>query len=122
MDALAGGKTANLIYAGLEPGTVGIYRVRLQLNPDLPTNPLTQVTIAQYVYVSNIVTVPINAPVVPSSIVCSPTTVTSSNTSTCTSDHQCGCSARRVERALNLLETPALPCPPACSFPSPRPP
>ena len=84
VDALAGGKTANLIYAGLEPGTVGIYRVRLQLNPDLPTNPLTQVTIAQYVYVSNIVTVPINAPVVPSSIVCSPTTVTSSNTSTCT--------------------------------------
>ena len=62
MDALAGGKTANLIYAGLEPGTVGIYRVRLQLNPDLPTDPLTQVTIAQYVYVSNIVTVPDQRP------------------------------------------------------------
>ena len=84
VDALAGGKTANLIYAGLEPGTVGIYRVQLQLNPDLPTDPLTQLTIAQDVYVSNIVTIPINAPVVVSSLACSPTTLNSNGTSTCT--------------------------------------
>ena len=31
----------------------------LHLNPDLPTDPFSQLTIAQDIYVSNIVTVPI---------------------------------------------------------------
>ena len=62
VDSLAGGKTANVFEAGLQPGTVGIYRVVLQLNPDLPTNPKTQLTIAQNVYVSNIVTIPVKNP------------------------------------------------------------
>ena len=52
----AAGKTANVLSAGLLPGTVGLYQVVLELNSDLPTNPQTQLTIAQDIYVSNIVT------------------------------------------------------------------
>lgn len=57
-----GGKTANVISAGLKPGTVGIYEVQLELNSSLPTDPLTQCTIAQSIYVSNPVTIPIYNP------------------------------------------------------------
>ncbi|MDQ2948758.1 MAG: hypothetical protein M3Y27_22930, partial [Acidobacteriota bacterium] len=61
-DALVGGKTANVLYAGLLPGMIGVYDVQLQLAPDLPTNPLTQVFIAQDVFTSNIVTIPVLNP------------------------------------------------------------
>ncbi len=60
VSSLAGGKTANVLYAGLAQGLVGIYEVHLELNSDLPVNPFTQVTIAQDIYVSNIVTFPVN--------------------------------------------------------------
>jgi hypothetical protein len=56
VDAIAGGKTANVLTAGLAPGMVGVYEIRMQLNSDIPTNPQTQLTIAQDIYVSNIVT------------------------------------------------------------------
>lgn len=62
VDSLAGGKTANVLFAGLKQGAVGIYEVQLQLNSDLPTNPQTQLTIAQDIYISNIVTIPIFNP------------------------------------------------------------
>ncbi len=62
VSSLAGGKTANVLFAGLKEGTVGVYEVHLELNSDLPTNPDTQVTIAQSTYVSNIVTVPVYNP------------------------------------------------------------
>jgi uncharacterized protein (TIGR03437 family) len=62
VSSLAGGKTANVLYAGMKPGTVGLYEVDLELNPDLPTNPLTQLMIAQDVYISNIVTFPVLNP------------------------------------------------------------
>ncbi len=62
VSSLAGGKTANVLYAGLEPGQVGVWRVDLELNSDLPTNPQTQLTIAQDVYVSNIVSFPVVDP------------------------------------------------------------
>ncbi|MCC6341996.1 MAG: hypothetical protein IT166_07355 [Bryobacterales bacterium] len=62
VSSLIGGKTANVLYSGLQPGMVGIYRVELELNSDIPTNPNTQVTIAQDVYVSNIVTIPVFNP------------------------------------------------------------
>ena len=55
VSSLAGGKTANVLSAGLMPGTVGLYQVVLELNSDLPTNPQTQMTIAQDIYISNIV-------------------------------------------------------------------
>ncbi|MBL8228852.1 MAG: hypothetical protein JNL98_10260 [Bryobacterales bacterium] len=60
--SLAGGKTANVLFSGLARGLVGVYEVHLELNSDLPTNPLTQMTIAQDVFVSNIVTFPLNNP------------------------------------------------------------
>lgn len=62
VSSLAGARTANVIYAGAEPGTIGMYKVILELNPDLPTNPATQMTIAQDIYVSNIVTIPVVNP------------------------------------------------------------
>jgi len=62
VSSLAGGKTANVLLAAIKPGMVGTYEVHLELNTDLPTNPATQVTIAQDVYVSNIVTFPVVNP------------------------------------------------------------
>ncbi len=62
MSSLAGGKTANVITAGAEPGTIGLYKVVLELNSSLPSNPSTHLTIAQDIYVSNIVTIPVVQP------------------------------------------------------------
>ena len=61
-DAIAGGKTANVLYAGMKPGAIGIYELILLLNSDIPTNPQTQLTIAQGFFVSNIVTFPVVNP------------------------------------------------------------
>jgi uncharacterized protein (TIGR03437 family) len=61
VNAIAGGKTADVISATLRPGSVGLSQVLLHLNPDLPTDPYSQLTIAQDIYVSNIVTLPIAA-------------------------------------------------------------
>jgi uncharacterized protein (TIGR03437 family) len=61
VNAIAGGKTADVITATLLPGSVGVYQVLLHLNPDLTTDPYSQLTIAQDIYVSNIVTVPVVA-------------------------------------------------------------
>lgn len=59
VSSLAGGKTANVLFSGLRQGAVGVYEVHLELNPDLPTNPKTQVTIAQSYQVSNVFTIPV---------------------------------------------------------------
>jgi uncharacterized protein (TIGR03437 family) len=59
VSSLAGGKTANVLEATLVPGQVGIYLVQLELNTGMTTDPLTQLTIAQDIYVSNIVTFPL---------------------------------------------------------------
>jgi uncharacterized protein (TIGR03437 family) len=59
MNSIAGGKTADVISATLLPNSVGTYKVLLHLNPDLPTDPYAQLTIAQDIFVSNIVTLPI---------------------------------------------------------------
>ncbi|HYP06974.1 MAG TPA: hypothetical protein VER03_12150, partial [Bryobacteraceae bacterium] len=61
-DAIAGGKTANVIFAGLKRDAVGVYEVKLLLNSDLPTNAQTELIIAQQIYVSNIVTFPVVNP------------------------------------------------------------
>ncbi|MBL0156358.1 MAG: hypothetical protein IPP47_04565 [Bryobacterales bacterium] len=61
VSSLVGGKTANVLFAGLRVGSVGIYEVHLELNPDLPTNPKTEATIAQSYEVSNIFTLPVIA-------------------------------------------------------------
>ena len=62
VSSLAGGKTANILSASLEPGTIGTFEVLFQLNPDMPTDPLTQIYIAQDIYISNIVTFPLVNP------------------------------------------------------------
>jgi uncharacterized protein (TIGR03437 family) len=59
---LAGGSTANVIFAKLMPGTVGVWQVEFQLNSSLTDNPLTQLTIAQQAAVSNVVTFPVKSP------------------------------------------------------------
>jgi uncharacterized protein (TIGR03437 family) len=62
VSSLVGGKTANVLFSGMVPGTVGLYEVYLQLNSDLPTDPLTKGTIAQDIYVSNVFTIPVQHP------------------------------------------------------------
>ena len=56
VSSLAGGSTADVLSASLLPGTVGIFQVVLHLNSSLPTNADTTLTIAQDIYVSNVVT------------------------------------------------------------------
>ncbi len=62
VSSLAGGKTANVIHAGLQVGSIGVYRIDLQLNSGLPTDNFTTVTIAQGFNVSNIVTIAVYNP------------------------------------------------------------
>jgi uncharacterized protein (TIGR03437 family) len=67
-NAQVGGTTANVMSAGLAVGMQpGVYQVNLQIDSSLPTNPLTQMYIAQNVFTSNIVTIPVVAQVAPSS-------------------------------------------------------
>jgi hypothetical protein len=60
--ATIGGSTGNVLFAGLQEGAIGVYQVVLQLSSGLPTNPLTSLTIAQNIYISNITTIPVFAP------------------------------------------------------------
>jgi len=61
-NAQIGGRSANVLFAGLEPGMLGVYRVLLQVDPGTPTNSIAQMFIAQSVFTSNIVTIPVVAP------------------------------------------------------------
>lgn len=63
-NAQIGGTTANVLFAGLAVGMMpGVYEVQLQVGTNLPTNPVTQMYIAQNVFTSNIVTIPVAAQV-----------------------------------------------------------
>ena len=62
VSSLAGGKTANVLLASPLPGSVGVFEVQLELNSSLTKDPQTQLTIAQSIYVSNIVTFPVKVP------------------------------------------------------------
>ena len=62
VSAIVGGKTADVISATLLPGAVGVYKVILHLNSDIPTNSFTTLTIAQDIYVSKVVRVPVVNP------------------------------------------------------------
>jgi uncharacterized protein (TIGR03437 family) len=84
VSSLTSGKTAQVIAAGLMPGTIGIYQVFLLLNTSLPTDPLTQLTIAQDLYVSNIVTFPVFSTNAISAFSCNNIALNSSGTATCT--------------------------------------
>jgi len=65
-NAQVGGRTANVLFSGLAPGMIGVYQVELQLDPGVATNLQTQMFIAQDVFTSNIVTIPVVAPAPPS--------------------------------------------------------
>jgi uncharacterized protein (TIGR03437 family) len=62
LSSLAGGKTANVIEATPLPGSVGVWVVQLQLDASLTTEKDTQLTIAQDIYVSNVVRFPVRTP------------------------------------------------------------
>jgi hypothetical protein len=53
---LAGGSTGNIIYTSYIPGLLGIFQVTFQLSSSLTNDPLSQLTIAQQSFVSNVVT------------------------------------------------------------------
>jgi uncharacterized protein (TIGR03437 family) len=59
VSSLIGGRTANVLFAGLKRGAIGVYEVHLELNPDLPTNLKTEGWIAQSFQISNIFTIPV---------------------------------------------------------------
>lgn len=59
VSSLVGGRTANVLFAGLKRGAIGVYEVHLELNPDLPTNLKTEGWIAQSFQISNIFTIPV---------------------------------------------------------------
>ena len=78
-----GNTTANVLAASLMPGTIGIYQASLQLNTGLTTDPETQLTIAQNLFVSNIVTFPLVSAPTLTAAGCSVTSLNSSGTATC---------------------------------------
>jgi uncharacterized protein (TIGR03437 family) len=59
VSSLAGGRTAQVQYAGLAPGLVGVYQINLRLNEQLPDDPETPLDIAQVLFISNTVTIPV---------------------------------------------------------------
>ncbi len=63
VDALINGtSTANVLFTGFQPGSIGVYQVTLQLGTSLTTNLQSDLRIAQNLFTSNIVTLPIFAP------------------------------------------------------------
>jgi uncharacterized protein (TIGR03437 family) len=70
VSSLADTKTADVISAGLVLGSVGLYQIVLQLNPDTPPSQIAQVTISQDIYTSNIVTIAVGNPTQPPPTCC----------------------------------------------------
>ncbi len=61
VSSIVGGSTADVLSATLLPGSVGYFKVVLHLNSGLQTNSATPLTIAQDIYVSKIVTLPVQS-------------------------------------------------------------
>ena len=59
VSSLAGGKTAQVRFTGLAPGMVGVYQMNLKILEDLPDDPALRLTIAQRLFISNVVTIPV---------------------------------------------------------------
>ena len=62
VSSLVGSSTAQVIFASLMVGQVGLYQVTLELNANLTPNLQTQMTISQGLNTSNVVTIPIGSP------------------------------------------------------------
>ncbi len=84
VSSLVDSSTANVLGAFLMPGMVGVYQVNLQLSSSLISDPAAELTIAQDVYVSNVVTFPVTATNTVSSVTCTSTSLNSAGTTTCT--------------------------------------
>jgi uncharacterized protein (TIGR03437 family) len=61
VSATAGGAAVNVFDATLVPGTIGLYRLLMELDSSLTTNSLTPLTVYQDVYNSNTVTIPVQS-------------------------------------------------------------
>jgi uncharacterized protein (TIGR03437 family) len=75
--------TTNVLRAELAPGLIGIYQVYLNLSSALTTDKGAELYIAQNDFRSNVVTVPVFATPVLSSIACDPDSIDSGGTTTC---------------------------------------
>jgi uncharacterized protein (TIGR03437 family) len=64
VSATMGGSTAQVIAAGLAPGSYGVYQVQMIVPTALSANNATQLYIAQNAFVSNIATIPVGTPVI----------------------------------------------------------
>jgi hypothetical protein len=62
VSSLVGGSTAQVIFASLMVGQVGLYQITLELSPDMTPNLQSQMTISQGLNTSNIVTIPVAVP------------------------------------------------------------
>jgi hypothetical protein len=94
-NAQVGGVTANVLNANLVPGMLGMYQIDLQISENLPTNPSTQLYIAQDVFTSNIVTIPV---VAPSSSTAAPAAASNARPKTSNARRQSGRGAGRLHR------------------------
>lgn len=54
-----GGRTAQVEFVGLMEGSVGLYQVNLRTNTDLADNPETPLWIAQGLFISNVISLPV---------------------------------------------------------------
>ena len=54
-----GGRTAQVEFVGLAENQVGVYQVNLRTNTDIVDNPATPLWIAQGLFISNTVTLPV---------------------------------------------------------------
>ena len=54
-----GGRTAQVEFVGLMEGAVGVYQINLRTNTDLADNPATPLWIAQGLFISNTVRIPV---------------------------------------------------------------
>ncbi len=59
VSSVAGGKTAQVRFAGLAPLLIGVYQINLKILEDLPDDPALSLTIAQQRFISNPVTIPV---------------------------------------------------------------
>jgi uncharacterized protein (TIGR03437 family) len=62
VSSLVNGSTAQVIFASLMVGQIGLYQVTLELSPNMTPNLQSQLTISQGLNTSNIVTIPIASP------------------------------------------------------------
>ena len=59
VSALVARRTAQVEFSGLMPGFVGVYQINLKLNGDLPDDAQTVLYVAQGLFISNVVTLPV---------------------------------------------------------------